>query len=252
MRSPLAALVALVASSSFAAEPPLPDGAVTRLGTTTFRTSGSGGCLSPDGTRAALRVRNGIDVLNLDTGEVVAQLRDEKRLPDAIIGRDSYRLTVAFAGGGKEVASSGAADGVHVWDAATGKFLRTIAGPKGGDGTPAHVSKVHNCQLADFLIAETGAGWQKLDAKTGKWTAFSGGWQHISDVSPDGRWVTDYTDMASVENYVGVTDSKLSKGVYNGESGGAYPFNSTPSAPALLAPRTNAGTSKPPFRHVWK
>lgn len=234
MRYLFVALLALFALPSFAAEPPLPEGAVARLGTTVFRTSGTTLCLSPDGTRAALRVTNGIDVLNLDTGEVVARMRDEKRLPDVIIGRESFRLTFAFAAGGKEVASSGAADGVHVWDAATGKFLRTIAGPKGTDGKIAGVAKVWNCQFADILIAETWAGWHKLDVKTGKWTAFSGGWQHISDVSPDGRWVTDYTDMASVENYVGVTDSKLSKSVYSGESGGAYPFNSTPSPDGKL------------------
>ncbi len=230
MRYTLAALVALTASSSFAAEPPLPDGAVARLGGTTFRTGGGIACLSPLGTRAAVRVPNGVDVLNLDTGEVVAQMRDEKRLPDVIIGRESYRLSVAFAGGGKEVVSSAAADGVHVWDAATGKLLRTIPGPKDGDGKPAHVSKIHNCQLADFIIAETSpTGWQKLDAKTGMWSAITAAYDHISSVSPDGRWVTDYTDAASIENYVGVTDTKLNKSVYSGESGGAYPFNSTPS-----------------------
>ena len=46
-------------------------------------------------------------------------------------------------------------------------------------------------------------------------------YDRISDVSPDGRWITDYTDMASVENYIGVTDTKTNTGVYNGESGGA-------------------------------
>ncbi len=233
MRYALATLVAFVTLPAFAAEPAMPEGAVARLGSMKFRTSGSTLCLSPDATRAAVRVRNGIDVLNLDTGETVAQMRDEKKLPDVIIGRESYRLTFAFAGSGKEITSSGADAGVHVWDATNGKFLRTIPGPKGSNGKPAYVSKVHNCQLADFLIAEAGA-WQKLDVKAGKWTAFTGGWHHISDVSPDGRWITDYTDMASVENYVGVTDSKLSKSVYSGESGGAYPFQQSPSPDGKL------------------
>jgi hypothetical protein len=48
----------------------LPEGAVARLGTTKFRTSGMGIVLALDGTRAAVRVPDGIDVLNLDTGEV--------------------------------------------------------------------------------------------------------------------------------------------------------------------------------------
>lgn len=234
MRRLLVALFALASPPALAAEPPLPARAVARLGTTAFHTGGGDLALSPDGRRAAVRVPDGVDVLDLDTGAVVARLRDAKRLPDVIIGSESFRLTVAFAAGGKEVVSSAAAAGAHVWDATNGRFLRTIPGPNDEDGKPVPVKKVWNCPRADFLVAETGAGWHKLDAKAGAWTAFSGGWQHISDVSPDGRWITDYTDMASVENYVGVTDSKLSKSVYSGESGGAYPFNSTPSPDGKL------------------
>lgn len=98
----------------------------------------------------------------------------------------------------------------------------------------AKVNSVFNCPLADFVICEAWAGWQKLDVKSGTWSRIVGGYDRISDVSPDGRWVTDYTDMASIENYIGVSDSKTSAGVYSGESGGAYPFNSSPSPDGTL------------------
>src|SRR5438045_853356 len=84
-----------------AAEPPLPEGAVARLGTTTFRTSARALCLSPDGRRAALQVRDGIDVMDLDTGAVVARLRDEKQLRHPKESRGPHWFTFAFASGGK-------------------------------------------------------------------------------------------------------------------------------------------------------
>jgi WD40 repeat protein len=240
MRYTLAALVALFAFPAFAAEPPLPEGAVARLGTTKFRTGASALCLSPDGKHVALRVGDGIDVMNLDTGEVVAQIRDPKRLKHPKESRGPHWFTFAFASGGKEIVTAHCEPEALVWDAATGKFLRSIKGPlkddpvKLGVKVVAQVSTVFNAQFADFVVCETWAGWQKLDVKTGKWSGVRGGYDRISDVSPDGRWVTDYTDMASVENYIGVTDTKTNKGVYNGESGGAYPFNSTPSPDGKL------------------
>jgi WD40 repeat protein len=229
MRSTLVALTALVAVPAFAAEPPLPEGATARLGTTQFRTSGHGLVLSPDGRRAALRVPDGIEIMDLESGRVVARMSDAKRLPLPRPGRGDRPYGYAFAAGGKELVTTGPGTEVWVWDAATGKPLRSVAAPKQGDGKPATVTTLHNCQLGDFAVAETTAGWHKFNAKAGTWTAISGGYDKISDVSPDGRWVTDYTDMASVENYVGVTDTKDNIGVFSGESGGAYPFSSTPS-----------------------
>src|SRR3954471_16962200 len=101
MRCLLTALCALFAPLALAAEPPLPAGAVARLGTTKYRTPAWGLCVSPDGKRAALRVGDGIDVMNLDTGEVVARLRDDK-LAREPIGREAPKLSYAFATGGKE------------------------------------------------------------------------------------------------------------------------------------------------------
>lgn len=248
MRYLVAALGALIGSTAFGAEPPLPAGAVARLGTTAFRTNGNTITLSPDGTRAAFRVREGIDVMNLATGEIVARVRDEKRLRDPKHTRGPHWFTFAFASGGKELVTAHIETEVHVWDATTGKYLRSVGGLQTFDKKPAHISTVFNAPLADFVICETWAGWQKLDVKTGKWTPIKGGYDRISAVSPDGRWVTDYTDMASVENYVGVTDTKLSKGVYNGESGGAYPFNSVPSPDGKLV-ACSTGEAGP---QVWE
>jgi WD40 repeat protein len=235
MRSTLVGLLALLAAPALAAGP-LPEGAVARLGATEFRTGGTGLVLSPDGTRAAVRVGDTIDVLSLDTGEVVATLRDEKKLRHPRLSRGPHWFTFAFAAGGKEIVTATHDDEVWVWDAATGKPLRSIRGPQYDDvytigkKLQSKVSTVFNCQLGDFVVCETwGVGWQKLDVKTGKWSDIRGGWDRISDVSPDGRWVTDYTDMASVENYVAVIDTTTNKSVYGGESGGSYPFNATPS-----------------------
>src|SRR5688572_8397808 len=112
MRHFLAALLALSLGGLtpparlHAGEPPLPEGAVARLGTTQFRTDASAIRLSPDGKRAALRVGDGIDVMDLDSGEVIARLRDDKaaKHPPLVRGRhDSVSFFFAFAPGGKEI-----------------------------------------------------------------------------------------------------------------------------------------------------
>src|SRR5215218_10005429 len=100
MRYALTALAALFAIPALAAEPPLPEGAAARLGTTKYRTAGGSRGLSPGGKRLALRTPDGIDVMDLDTGEVVTRLRDPK-LEREPIGRDAPRLSFAFASGGK-------------------------------------------------------------------------------------------------------------------------------------------------------
>lgn len=239
MRSALTAAVALLVLPLSAAEPPLPERAVARLGTALFRTSGSSLCLSPDGARAAVLVGDGIDVLNLDTGERVAQIRDAKRLRHPRESRGPTYFTFAFATGGKEVVTATNEDEARVWDAGTGKYLRAVAGPittdpQTGAKTAARVATVFNCQRADFVVCETTAGWHKLDVRTGTWLRIEGGYDRISSVTADGRWVTDYTDMASVENYVGVTDTKRNKGAYSGASGGDYPFASSASPDGRL------------------
>lgn len=235
MRYALAGLFALVALPARAAEP-LPENAVARLGTTKFRVPASSVALSPDGKSAAFRVPDGIDVMNLDTGEVAARLRDAKKLTDPKWSRGPHGFSFAFAPGGKEIVTAAATTEVWVWDAGAGTPLRSVPGPErevavqGGWKTEtALVYTVFNCQLAGFVVCETGAGWQKLDPKTGKWSRIEGGVGRISDVSPDGRWVADYEDQASVENYVALTDTTTNKGVYAGESGGSYPHNQTPS-----------------------
>lgn len=236
-----------------AAEPPLPDGAVARLGTALFRTSGSSLCLSPDGARGAVLVGDGIDVLNLDTGERVAQIRDAKRLRHPKLSSGPHYFTFAFASGGKEVVTATADDEARVWDAVTGKYLRAVAGPittdpQTGARTAAKVTTVFNCPLADFVVCETTAGWHKLDVRAGTWSRIEGGTDRISSVTADGRWVTDYTDAASVENYVGVTDTKRNKGVYGAPSGGDYPFASSASPDGRLVACAVGG----PGVQVWE
>src|SRR5687768_5920819 len=122
----LAALVALSLGGLtpptrlHAGEPPLPEGAVARLGTTQFRTEASAMRLSPDGTRVALRVGDGIDVMDLDTGEVVARLRDDKvaKHPSLVRGRhDSVSFWFCFAPGGKEIVVATGQPEVWVWNA---------------------------------------------------------------------------------------------------------------------------------------
>lgn len=125
MRYALTAL-ALFAHLAIAAEPPLPSGAVARLGTTKFRSPASAFCLAPDGKFVALRVGDGIDVMNYETGSVVAQIRDEKRLVHPKQSRGPHWLTFAFAIGGKEVVTVHAEGEVLVWDPETGRFLQSI------------------------------------------------------------------------------------------------------------------------------
>jgi WD40 repeat protein len=229
MRFVLATVFVLCSLEARAAEPPLPESAVARLGTTKFRTSGTDIVLAPDGTRAAVRVTDGVDVLDLDTGEVVARLRDEKKLAKPKEPLNARHITFAFAGG-KELVTANAEPEVWVWDVRTGRSLRSIAAPKREDNKPGAVYGVFNCQLADFLIAETSVWpcWQKLDPKTGKWADAHGG-QIISDVSPDGRWISDYCDLALDEDYVGVADTANNKRAFNGKSASSYPHRQSPS-----------------------
>jgi WD40 repeat protein len=250
MRYALAGLVALFALPALAAAPPLPEGAVARLGTTQFRTDASAIRLSPDGKRAALRVGDGIDVMDLDSGEVIARLRDDKaaKHPSLVRGRhDSVSFFFTFAPGGKEIVVASGQPEIWMWNATTGKPLRSFDGPK-HDGAARNVFGLFGGQLADFIVVESGAGFQKFDPKTGKWTDISSGGYNISDISPDGRWFTDYTDMASVENYIGVTDTRRNKHVYAGASGGSYPFNSTPSPDGKLVACTTDEAGPEVFR----
>jgi WD40 repeat protein len=241
MRCVLASLCMLVAFPAFADEP-LPEGAVARLGATAFRTAGTGIVLSPDGKRAAVRVGDGIDVLDLDTGAVVSRLCDATRLRHPKRSPGAPWFTFAFTPGGREIVTATAERRVWVWDVPTGKPLRSIPGPAHeeftADGKKETVSKivmtVFNCQLAEFLVAETWLGWMKLDVKTGTWLAIKRGDDRISDVSPDGRWVIGYTDQASIENSVSVVDTEVDQRVYAGESGGSYPFRQTPSPDGRL------------------
>lgn len=240
MRHTLAGLVSLVAFPAVAA--PLPAGPVARLGDSAFRTAGSGIVLSPDGKRAAVHVRDGIDVLDLETGEVVTRLRDAVKLTHTKRTREPHRVSYAFAADGAEIVTSAGATHLSVWDANTGQLLKTIAGPDGKDGQPTTIGLIFNCQLGDFLIAETGAGGlQKFHIADARWTRIDGGYSRTSQVSPNGDWVTKYTDAASIENYVSLVDTKTGGAVFEGESAGDYPFDQAPSPDGKFVACVEAG-----------
>ncbi len=243
----------LLLAALLAPAAPVPPGdpSPVRLGSAAFRTPASALALSPGGKAAALLVPDGVDVMSLETGQVTARLRDAEKFPPHRVGHDDRRPTFGFAAGGREVVTCGRG-GVWAWDAATGKPLRDLGRPRRDPkAAPADVHAVHNCQLADFLLAETGAGWQRLDAKAGTWAAVAGllgGHDQLADVSPDGRWATEYTMVSMVENYVALVHTASGTRKFTGESRGDYPFDQTPSPDGKYLAVTVAG----PGVQVWK
>lgn len=236
-------------------------GVVTRIGPPDpVAHLGPGGLeLSPDGRRLAVRVQvtpprfvehapprvggtvipaeSGVDVVDLDAGRVVARLRDPERLREPTWHGFLARLAVAFTPDGKQVLTSNS-DRVWVWDLATGKPVRSIVGPEKSDyydsskKMPAQVVALRGLQRADWVMAQADTGGAcRLDVAAGTW-ARCGGAEHLLGVSPDGRWVALSTGAASIENYVGLCDTRTGKDVLDTsieDKWSRYPRDHTPS-----------------------
>lgn len=130
MRYALAALLVLVLGGLtpparlHAGEPPLPEGAAARLGSTTFRTSARAVCLSPDGKRLATHTYyNQGELVLFELGRGDATWRQTFKLDDAVGG-------LAFTHDGAVVTAH--PDGtVRGWKAADGARTLKLRGPAG-------------------------------------------------------------------------------------------------------------------------
>lgn len=194
--------------------------------------------LSPDGTRIAGRVRdprdpakNGVNLFDVATGAVVS-IRDRERLTWKSPGELRYGpwdVSLAFGPDGKELFTANFTKHVSVWDAATGKFLRSIAvpdrdakdAPSNGDRT-VHAQKLFPAKGGLTVETDRGGGtyirgYFHLDTKTDKLTLYPSkeyGDTTSSWSSPDGRFVGMYDLQASVEDECGVYDVTTGEWVF--------------------------------------
>ncbi|MHB1422156.1 MAG: sigma-70 family RNA polymerase sigma factor [Gemmataceae bacterium] len=107
---------------------PLPDGAVARLGTVRFRTSGLvyACSLSPDGkTVAASSVDKAVTIFDAETGRPLRQLQE---IPDSA-------TSLAFAPDGRTLAAGYENGSISIWNCNTAKMVRQL---RASDRGPVH------------------------------------------------------------------------------------------------------------------
>jgi WD40 repeat protein len=106
---------------------PLPDGAVTRLGTVRWRHSGAAEALvfSPDGKTLASICWGDLLLWDTATGKVLRQLHPAT--PGPFSGR--FGSAPQFTPDGKTLLAQTDSGDVAIWDVATGKLTRTLAVP---------------------------------------------------------------------------------------------------------------------------
>ena len=112
----------LYASSIFAQYEPsmqigLPDGAIARLGKGTIRDI----MYSPDGTQFAVTANIGVWIYDVRTGKELDLIAEEQ--PDSI-------YSAAYSPDSKTIATVGRDKTVRLWNAHTGKHLKTLTGHK--------------------------------------------------------------------------------------------------------------------------
>jgi WD40 repeat protein len=119
---------------------PLPQGAVTRLGTVRFRYQATSVAYSPNGKiLAAGGTDNHIRLIDAATGKEIRRLtghqartfdppRDAKSAFDLLVGSvgQGNVTTLAFSPDGQTLASGGWDDSIRLWEVATGTELRKI------------------------------------------------------------------------------------------------------------------------------
>ncbi|HVK19132.1 MAG TPA: WD40 repeat domain-containing protein [Fimbriiglobus sp.] len=119
---------------------------------------------SPDGTRLASASRDGtVKVWDLGNGRELVTYRGHLRSDDPEADKANAMKVpgIAFCPDGKSVASSGGKD-IHVWDAATGKLLHSLAG---------HTAPARGLTFADANTLVSGGDDRKLivwDVAAGK------------------------------------------------------------------------------------
>jgi WD40 repeat protein len=241
------ALVLTVCSTPRAAERlkdrdgnPLPDGAVARLGTLSFRLATSDQAhgsmaLSHDGKRIAVFETGKVHVWEVETGKTLRQF-DYPFHP-------GYVEPVAISADGKRVIAFNANSGVQAWDVETGEVLftheevgRSRASMGIGflaDGTAVY-SRNFSTEDGNFVALH--------DAKTKKeLTQFKGelGHSFALDINPDGKTLTG--GMFDRENdcvHVRIYDAKtfeLKKGIDDVAKGdGCNVAGSCPDGSTLL------------------
>ncbi len=137
--------------------PALPAGAIARIGELPFRTGGvRASAMGPDNRSLFLRTTKGIHVHDLETGLSVRTIPATDKLGYAF-------YAIALSKDGSMIASLGR-DGVFIWDAITGKTIRSLDTKWLGHATFSPDGK----KLAAPRIGDAATGIRVFDVTTGR------------------------------------------------------------------------------------
>ncbi|WP_436527301.1 nSTAND1 domain-containing NTPase [Actinoplanes sp. HUAS TT8] len=178
---------------------------VNSLGTLGSEHGGTAAAFSPDGKRIAIGYRDGV-VRLWDTG-TYEQIGEPMVPPKKEVQRDT--ASVAFSADGRFLLSSTLAiSGLQVWDATSGKLLRTLPGGAAAawlPGTSTLVATRTDTTAADFQLGFWDAATGRLTRSmpVGKYFAYD------LAISRDGKYVAVGKDMQSPAQVWRLSDGRL-------------------------------------------
>jgi WD40 repeat protein len=198
-------------------EEPLPVGAVARFGDTRYRHArGYATSVSPDGRWLAILASTGVGVWDLNTGKVVYRL----------VGPSAARFTPD----GKHLLTADGSGPLRVWEATTGKAVRTVTPPERKTVPALRQAGSYRGKVTDFLehppgpcvLVGTDAGKDRrsfcFTLDPADWSmSYRPSYYDTIAYSADGRLqVTCDTSGDSLYEYFSVYNAKTNKSLFGG------------------------------------